>query len=171
MPPDLRRHLRFQLREAGSPLDRNFSAMLEVVWRRNTLEEALEQVHANRAHVSRPGQKGKVRVGVLLFALVLGVAVYLGIQAVPAYVGRWYLKDSVRIVLRDLALAPEHVEQGKAKILARAREFDIPVSERDVILTVEVNRIYARVTWQWPIGVFGHTISLPLEIEESASLP
>lgn len=160
-----------QRREAGCSLDRNFSAVLEVVWRRKTREEAMEQVHANRAYVSHPGQKGKVRVGVLLFALVLGVAVYLGIQAVPAYVGRWYLKDSVRIVLRDLALAPEHVDQAKAKIVAKAREFDIPVSEGDVIVTVEVNSIRARVRWQWPIGVFGHMISLPLEIEESRPLP
>jgi len=145
--------------------------MLEVVWRRKTLEEALEQVHADRAYVCHPGQKGKIRVGVLLFALVLGVAVYLGIQAVPAYVNLWYLKHSVRTVLGNLAVAPERVEQGKAKILAKARELEIPVSERDVILTVEVNSIHARVTWQWPIGVFGYTVFLPLKIEESVALP
>jgi hypothetical protein len=144
--------------------------MVEVVWSRKTVEDGLEQFQADRVYLSRFGQKGRVRVGVLLFALVLGVAVYLGIQAVPAYVGRWHLKDTVRRVLRDVALAPEHVEQGKAKILAKAREFEIPVSERQVILTVEVNTIHARVTWQWPIGVFGYTIPLTLEIQESISL-
>ncbi len=119
---------------------------------------------------SGDGQRGKVRVGVLLFAVVLGGAVYVGIQAVPAYVGHWYLTDTVRRVLRDLAIAPDRTMEGKEKILAMAREFDVPVSERDVVFTVDVDKVHARVTWQWPVGILGYTIPLTFEIKESVSL-
>lgn len=116
------------------------------------------------------GQAGGIRPGVILIALVLGVAVHVGLQAAPGYVNQWYLRDAVRGALRDVAFAPERADEAKQKILAKARELEIPVTARQVVLTVDIDKVHAYITWQQQIGLFAITIPLAFEIEESVSL-
>ena len=80
------------------------------------------------------------------------------------------LSETVRLVVRDVHMTPERVEQGKERILAKAQELQLPVSKMQVILTVDPDRIVVRVKWQQPIGLFGFTKPLSLEIEDSRSL-
>lgn len=119
---------------------------------------------------SDTGQTGGIRPGVILFALVLGVALHVGLQAAPGYVNQWYLRDTVRGALRDVAIAPERADEAKQEILARARELEIPVTARQVVMTVDIDKVHAYVTWQQQIGLFAVTIPLTFEIEESVSL-
>jgi hypothetical protein len=144
--------------------------MVEIVPPFKTVGGDLGRFPANRAHLSSPGKKGRVRIGHLLLLLLLAAGAYLGVQAISAYVGYWSLTDTVRLTVREIAMARERVEEGETRILAKAQQLQLPLSERQVIVTVDAERVLARVRWQHPIGLLGYTIPLSFEIEESRSL-
>lgn len=120
------------------------------------------------AYPWRLGMEGQGRTRTLLFLLLLAVLAYLGNQVVGAYVDYLGLRDTVQFVVRDIAIRPRRrVEEGVAQIMATARELQIPLSERQVFLTVDEESVVARVTWEQPIGVGEYTIPFPFEIEET----
>lgn len=173
MPPEIRRHFRFTCRRyrwRGARLTGMFSAVVDVVRSRNLVGNPGEQFRADGACRALLRQKGRIRIGVLLVGLVLGIAVHLGIQAVPAYVSKWYLAEDVRRTLRDLVIAPERVDEARRKILAKADELNVPVSGHQIVLTVDPERVAAQITWEHQIGLFGVTFTLPLEIKEVRAL-
>jgi len=125
---------------------------------------------ADVRYLSIHPMKGRVKIGGLLLLLLLALAATLGIQALSAYADYLALADTVRLVVQDVSLAPQRVEEGKERILAKARELQLPLSEREVVLQAESGKISARVGWQQPIGLWGYTIPLTFEITESRSL-
>ncbi|MFQ5803040.1 MAG: hypothetical protein ACE5JQ_09120 [Candidatus Methylomirabilales bacterium] len=92
----------------------------------------------------------------------------MGNQLGGAYVDYLALRDTVQLVVRDIALRPRlGVQEGKERILVKAHELQIPLSERQVLLTDDEETVVARVRWEEPIGVGQYTIPFPLEIEET----
>lgn len=148
--------------------------MVEVVRPSGTTGDCLDRDPADLTYLSTPGTKGRVRVGVLVLLLLLGVAVYLGFQAAAAFVDYLALRDTVRFVVTDVAMAPQRVEQrmevGREKILTEARALEVPLADWQVELTADGEKVLARVRWQHPIDLWGYTIFLPFEIEEVRSL-
>jgi hypothetical protein len=114
--------------------------------------------------------KGRVRIGGLLLLLLLALAATLGIQALSAYADYLALADTVRLVVQDVSLGPQRVEEGEQRILAKARELQLPLSEREVVVHAEPGKVSARIRWQQSIGLWGYTIPLTFEINESRSL-
>ncbi len=119
-------------------------------------------------HPWRLGMEGQGRTRVLLFLLVVAALVYVGNQVAGAYVDYLALRDTVQLVVRDIALRPRlGVEEGTERILAKARELEMFISERQVDVTDDGETVVARVRWEQPIGVEQYTIPFPFEIEES----
>lgn len=140
--------------------------MLEAVRLRETEDRG--RPPNERAHPWRLGMEGQGRTRVLLFLLFLAALAYLGNQVAGAYVNYLALRDTVQVVVRDVALRPSlGVEEGTERILAKARELEMSLSERQVILTVSEEAVVGRVRWEQPIGVEQYTIPFPFEIEES----
>jgi len=125
---------------------------------------------ADFTHPSSHPMKGRVRIGGLLLLLLLALAATLGIQALSAYADYLALADTVRLVVQDVSLTPQRMEEGEQRILAKARELRLPLSEREVVLRAESGKVSARVRWQQSIGLWGYTIPLTFEINESRSL-
>jgi hypothetical protein len=115
-------------------------------------------------------ERGRVRIGFLVFVLLLIVAGYLGLQVLFAYVNYLAFADSVRIVVNDVTMAPKQADEGAERILAKARELDLPVSEKQVALTVGPDMVQAKVRWKHPIGLWGYKTFLTFEIDESRRL-
>ena len=114
------------------------------------------------------GMEGEGRTRTLLFLLFLAVLAYLGNQLVTAYVGYVDLRETVRFVVQDIALHHQRgTDKGKEKILAKARELQMPLAERQVSITMDEDIVVAHVTWDQPIGVGQYTIAYPFEIEET----
>ncbi len=139
----------------GEWLDTGFASMLGVVRSGQRCER---------------GTRGRVRIGLLLFVLLAAVAGYLGIQAASAYVNYLSLSDTVRLVVRDVAMNPQRLEEGTERILKQARELQIPLSEEQVSVMVNGEKVLATARWQEPIGAYGFTFPLSFEIEEQRSL-
>lgn len=146
----------------------NFSPVIETV---RLLGTDRGRPPDERAHPWRVGQNGAARTRVLLLILVGVVTIHVGSQVVSAYVDYLALLDTVQQVVRDIAfLRREGAEKGKERILAKAQELQLPLSDRQVILTVDENTVLAQVWWQRPIGVWEFTYPYPFEIEETRSL-
>jgi hypothetical protein len=140
--------------------------MLEAVRLRETEDRG--RFPNERAHPWRLGMEGQGRTRVLLFLLFLAALAYVGNQVASGYVNYLALRDTVQVVVRDIALRPSMgVEEGTERILAKARELELSISERQVILTVSEEAVVGRVRWEQPIGVEQYTIPFPFEIEES----
>lgn len=121
-----------------------------------------------RVHPWRLGMEGQGRTRVLLFLLFVAALVYVGNQVAGAYVNYLALRDTVQVVVRDIALRPSlGVEEGTERILAKARELELSISERQVDVTDDGETVFARVRWEEPVGVGDYTIPFPFEIEES----
>ncbi|MFQ5846456.1 MAG: hypothetical protein ACE5IQ_02155 [Candidatus Methylomirabilales bacterium] len=144
--------------------------MGEVVRPSGTVGEYGGWPPADLTHLATVGRKGRVRIGSLLLLFLLAVLVYAGIQAVSAYVNYWSLRNDVRLVVRDTAMAPRRLDEGMERIMARVRELELPVLEHEVVLKVVPGEVVARIRWQQPIGLWGYTFLLPFEIEESQAL-
>ena len=119
-------------------------------------------------HPWRLGMEGQGRTRVLLFLLFVAALVYVGNQVAGAYVNYLALRDTVQVVVRDIALRPSlGVEEGTERILAKARELELSISEQQVDVTDDGETVFARVRWEEPVGVGDYTIPFPFEIEES----
>jgi hypothetical protein len=121
-------------------------------------------------HLSRQPMQGRIRIGGLLVLLLLALAATLGVQALTAYADYLALADTVRLVIKDISLGPQRVEEGAERILARARELQVPLSDGEVVVQAVPGTLSARVKWQQSIGLWGYTIPLTFEINESRSL-
>lgn len=121
-----------------------------------------------RVHPWRLGMEGQGRTRVLLFLLFVTALAYVGNQVVGAYVNYLALRDTVQLVVRDIALRHRlGVNEGTERILAKARELELSISERQVDVTDDGETVVARVRWEEPVGVGDYTIPFPFEIEES----
>ncbi|MFQ5960593.1 MAG: hypothetical protein ACE5MG_04295 [Candidatus Methylomirabilales bacterium] len=124
-----------------------------------------------RRHPWLLGRKGGTRTRVLLLILLGILVVHVGSQVISAYVDYLALFDTVQQVVRDIAfLKRQGVEEGKERILAKAQELQLPLSDRQVILRVDEKTILAQVWWWQPIGVLDFTYPYPFEIEETRPL-
>jgi len=140
--------------------------MLEAVRIRETEDRGYRP--NERVHPWRLGMEGQGRTRVLLFLLFVAALAYVGNQVAGAYVDYLALRDTVQLVVRDIALRPRlGVEEGTERILAKARELEMSISERQVDVTDDGETVVARVRWEQPIGVEQYTIPFPFEIEES----
>ena len=121
-----------------------------------------------RVHPWRLGMEGQGRTRVLLFLLFVAALAYVGNQVAGAYVNYLALRDTVQLVVRDIVLRPiVGVEEGRERILAKARELELSISEQQVDVTDDGETVVARVRWEEPVGVGDYTIPFPFEIEES----
>ena len=123
-------------------------------------------------HRQRLGMEGQSRTRNLLILLLLAALAYVGNQLVAAYVDYLELRENVRLVVRDIALRPDLWEADSAveRILAKGRELQLPLSERQVSVTDDGETVVVRVRWEEPLGVGEYTIPFPFEIEESHRL-
>jgi hypothetical protein len=146
--------------------------MLEVARPRKIFGGDAGRSTVDLARRSTLGKRGRTRIGSLLILLLLALTLYVGVQAISAYFVYWSLTDAVRSVIRDVTISRQRVEDAdvEGRIMAKAREHQLFLSERQVVVTVDAQRILAQVWWQQPIGFYGFTIPLFFEIEESGPL-
>lgn len=144
--------------------------MGEVVRHRDIVADEQEWPPSDTTHLSGRVNRGGVKLSHLFLLLCLILAVVLGAQTISGYVTYLSLREAVRLTIRDISMAPDRVEEGDARILVKARELELFLRKDQVAVTVDDEKVLARVRWQHPIGLGRYTFPLPLEIEESVPL-
>lgn len=121
-------------------------------------------------HLTRRGTRGGVKISRLFLLLCLVVVGILGAQAISAYVTYLSVRETVRAVIRNVAVAPHKADENNAKLVAKVQELEVPVPEDAMLITVYEAKVGVRIIWQQPIGLGRFTFPLTFDVDESQAL-
>jgi hypothetical protein len=79
----------------------------------------------------RRHERGEGRFGTLVGVCVLGISIYLGVKVIPVMVNVYAFRDFLEEQARFAALAKRD-EDVKNRVLAKARELDLPIGAKNV---------------------------------------
>jgi len=99
----------------------------------------------------RRTEAGEGRAGTLFALVVLGVAIYLGAKFVPIMINAYTFRDYLEEQAHFAALPHHDDEMVKNNILHRARELDLPVGAKDVMVERTSSRIDIRARYTVPV--------------------
>ena len=114
-------------------------------------------------------ERGEGRLGTLFGIVVLAVFIYLGVKIVPILINVYEFRDSIEEQARFAALPRHDDEVVKHAILLKARELQLPVGAKDVIVNRSSSRIDIQVRYTVPIETPVYTYRWSLD--ESLSAP
>jgi len=114
-------------------------------------------------------ERGEGRLGTLFGIVVLAVFIYLGVKIVPILINVYEFRDSIEEQARFAALPRHDDEVVKHAILLKARELELPVGAKDVIVNRSSTRIDIQVRYTVPIETPVYTYKWSLD--ESLSAP
>ena len=104
----------------------------------------------------RTAERGEGRLGCILWALALAIAVLLAWKLIPVKVKSAELYDFMEELARFNA-AREAPESLQAKILTRAAELGLPLSKEGIKITLTRDRVRIVVDYTVPVAFPGYT--------------
>lgn len=121
-------------------------------------------------HLTRPGKRGRVKISHLFLLLCLVVVGILGTQAVSGYVTYLSVRETVRTVIRNVAVSPQKADENNAHLVATVRDLGVPIREDEMFIAVYEAKVQVTIIWQHPIGLGRFTLPLTFEVDESQAL-
>ncbi len=105
------------------------------------------------------GQRGSGRLGVLIWLVMMGAAVFTGVRAIPVRVAVYQFHDYVDEQVK-FAAAASRVDPRKLtrRILEKAHELGLPLDKKQVEVKVKRNEVKVHVrhqvtvdleAWKW----------------------
>jgi hypothetical protein len=114
-------------------------------------------------------ERGEGRLGTLFGVLVLAVFIYLGVKIVPLMINVYEFRDSIEEQARFATLPRHDDDVVKKNILLKARELQLPVGAKDVVVNRSSSRIDIQVKYTVPIETPVYTYKWSLD--ESLTAP
>ncbi len=99
----------------------------------------------------RRGQEGEGRAGTFIALIVLGVAIYLGVKFIPVMINAYAFRDYLDEQARFAQLPHHDDDMVKRNILQKARELELPVAGKDVIVDRTSSHIDIRAHYIVPV--------------------
>ncbi len=115
------------------------------------------------------GEAGEGRFGTLIALLVLGVGIYLGVKIVPVMINAYTFRDFLDEQARFAALPHHDDDMVKNSILRKAKELDLPVGAKNLLVNRTSSHIDIRARYTVPIVTPVYTYNW--DFDESLSLP
>ena len=115
-------------------------------------------------------ERGEGRLGTLFGIAVLAAFIYLGVKIVPIMISVYEFRDAIEEQARFAALPRHDDEVVKKAILAKARELELPVGSKDVLVERTSTRIDIKVRYMVPIETPVYTYRWDLDETLSAPL-
>jgi predicted membrane protein len=108
-------------------------------------------------------ERGEGRLGCLIGLILLGLAIFVAWKMIPAKVKAAELRQTV--VDEAKSAGTHNDDRIKAAILTKAREDNLPVTEKDINIVRGNGEITVTVTYTIPIVFPGYTYNWHLEHE------
>jgi hypothetical protein len=96
---------------------------------------------------------GFMRLGTMIFLLLIIGGAYLVYVYLPPWIAYRALEDQMAEQAREARILPN--EEIAARVWAVVKEWEIPVSQDDIVITRTDNRLYIRAQWDITIRHFG----------------
>ena len=105
------------------------------------------------------------------FLLFLAAAIFLGRQYAPPYLARFQFGDAVHGTVKYAASSRKNVKDVRTEILESAKEYGIPIGERDIQITPRGDTyITVVIDYDWPIDLRFHQYQLRFHVSESGEI-
>ena len=118
--------------------------------------------------VDRVSERGEGRGGTMFALLILALTIYSGMKTVPVLIDNYTLRDFLESEARFAALRKQD-EEVKDRVLKKAREMDLPIGARDVMVSRSGGHFDIRVRYTVPIETPFRVFNW--EFDETASAP
>jgi len=112
---------------------------------------------------------GKVRLGAVLWILVVVVGIYLGIQFVPPYWTYLNMTDPVKEAAMSIFTSADEA-RAKAELVRRAGIEGLTLDQDNIEIAREEGMLVVRVSWVAPVELPRYTYNIHFRIEERVPL-
>ncbi len=112
---------------------------------------------------------GRIRLGVLLFILVVAAGVYLASKFIPPYWTYLSMQDPVKEAAMASVMAAGE-GRARADIIRRAQEQGLTLSEDNIEFRREGPMLVVRVTWVASVELPRYRYTIPFLVEERVRL-
>jgi hypothetical protein len=102
----------------------------------------------------RMNQKGEGRLGCVVGLLLLVVALFVAYKLIPVKMQATSMREAVQNASRSAS--GKGMDTVKKEVLARAKELNVPLSEKDVVITRRADFIRVEVQYDVMIDFPGY---------------
>jgi len=108
---------------------------------------------------------GKLHIGLFLFLALLAGGIYQVFQLVPYWMNAYEMKDFLVETAHTSELASD--DAIRRSIIAKAKEFDIDLTDRDIEIHRTASGISISTAWEVDynfFGIYAHTFTFTPEV-------
>ena len=113
--------------------------------------------------------RGRIRLGVLVFILVVVAGVYLGTKFIPPYWTYLSMKDPVKEATMAILSATDE-RSVRADLIRRAKQQGLTIEDENIDITRDGGMLVVRVSWVEPVELPRYHYDLRFQVEERAPL-
>lgn len=110
-------------------------------------------------------EKGEGVIKFLFVIALVVLAIYVGVQfGIPYYNYSAFKSDAKDLAVMNIG----NIEKTKQAVFERAQELKIPIEEKDILVTKEVNLTRVQTVWSETINIFGiyeKTLEFAVDVE------
>lgn len=119
--------------------------------------------------MSAKAESGQGRIGFLIGAAVLGVAIFLAVKFIPVRIAVYEFRDFVQQECRYAAVRQEDEAVAK-RILEKAQELEIPLRKKDLRVQRTPREMTVSVSYDIPVDLKVTTYHYKVSVKERAPL-
>jgi len=112
---------------------------------------------------------GRIRLGVVLFILVVVAGVYLAGKFIPPFWAYLSMQDPVKEAALA-AIMSRGEEKAKADLMRRAQAAGVPLDEKNIIITREEGMLVVRISWVTTVELPWYDFPLRFRVEDHVPL-
>ncbi len=110
---------------------------------------------------------GRIRLGALLFILVVAGGLYLAVKLVPPYWIYLSMQDPVKEAAMAMATHGDEA-RARAELIFRAKEQGLALEEENIEINRDGPMLVIRVSWVASVQLPRRRLDIPFQIEERA---
>jgi hypothetical protein len=106
----------------------------------------------------------------IFLLLLLVVALFVGSQLVPAYFDAFQFNDYIKQEVKFAAASRRTTDDVRARIVEKAKEFDIPVEPEDILITRRGPTFTLEFNYMIPVDLRAYKRDLRFHVFESGEI-
>jgi len=119
--------------------------------------------------MKRTREKGEGRLGLIIALALVAIGIFLGVKIIPVRVAAYEFQDFVQGECRYAAVRRSD-DVVKQRILQKAKELDIPLRAKHLLLQRKGGEMVITASYEKPIDLKVYTYVYAFQVKERAPL-
>jgi hypothetical protein len=112
--------------------------------------------------------RGFMRLGTMVWLLILAGVVYLGVKLIPPYWDYLLMLEPVKEAAMAAATPGRSEDRVRAELMAKAKEVGLDLAEENVQILRQGNFVVVRATWEVPVDFPRYRYVLHFQVESQS---